>query len=196
MHARILDGLTAPAQAALGKDYVAPKLSQFEGVAWPLATQRPPHLLSRRFANWDALFEDAAKDVRDELRQHGPLPQRRWGERNTAAICHPLVRALPFAKRLLCMPADQLPGDTAIPLDGVYAGHLFCAGYGHRHDDRSAGYPDARWPAAISIGVNPTFEGGKRSDVGVRNGEHGKYVQTHADGQWNNNLLSLIECVG
>lgn len=52
---------------------------------------------------------------------------------------------------------------TAIPLDGVYAGHLFCAGYGHRHDDRSAGYPDARWPAAISIGVNPTFEGGKRT---------------------------------
>lgn len=52
---------------------------------------------------------------------------------------------------------------TAIPRDGVYAGYLNCAGYGLRHDDRSAGYPDSRWPAAISIGVNPTFEGGERT---------------------------------
>ena len=115
VHARILDGLTAPAQAALGKDYTAPKLSQFEGVAWPLVAQRPPHLLSRRFDSWDALFEDAANEVRGDLETHGPLAQRRWGERNTAAICHPLVRALPFAKSMLCMPADQLAGDTAMP---------------------------------------------------------------------------------
>ena len=115
VHARILDGLTAPAQAALGKDYVAPKLSQFEGVAWPLVAQRPPQLLSRRYADWDALFEDAAKEVRGELERHGPLAERNWGERNTAAICHPLARALPFAKRLLCMPADELAGDTAMP---------------------------------------------------------------------------------
>ena len=115
VHARILDGLTAPAQAALGKDYIAPKLSQFEGVVWPLVAQRPGHLLSRRYSDWDGLFEDAAKEVRADLEQHGPLAQRRWGERNTAAICHPLVRALPFAKRVLCMPADELAGDTAMP---------------------------------------------------------------------------------
>src|SRR5690606_25532919 len=115
VHARVLDGLTAPAQAALGEDYAAPRLSQFEGVAWPLVSQRPPHLLSLRFAGWDALFEDAAKEVRDELEQRGPLAKRSWGERNTAAICHPLVRALPLAKRLLCMPADELAGDTAMP---------------------------------------------------------------------------------
>lgn len=52
---------------------------------------------------------------------------------------------------------------TAVPRDGVYAGYLACAGYGSLHDDHSAGYPDARWPAAISIGVNPTFEGGERT---------------------------------
>ncbi len=39
---------------------------------------------------------------------------------------------------------------TAIPADGVYAGWLVCD---------SERYPDARWPAAISIGTNPTFEG-------------------------------------
>ncbi len=39
---------------------------------------------------------------------------------------------------------------TAIPADGVYAGWLVC------DSDR---YPAFRWPTAISIGTNPTFEG-------------------------------------
>ena len=40
-----------------------------------------------------------------------------------------------------------------------------------------------------------TQVGGKRADVAVReNGHGGKYVQTHADGYWNNNLLALDEC--
>ncbi|ROO83558.1 riboflavin kinase/FMN adenylyltransferase [Actinocorallia herbida] len=43
---------------------------------------------------------------------------------------------------------------TAIPADGVYAGFLVCD---------SERYPDARWPAAISIGTNPTFEGVART---------------------------------
>ncbi|GAA3237804.1 bifunctional riboflavin kinase/FAD synthetase [Actinocorallia longicatena] len=43
---------------------------------------------------------------------------------------------------------------TAIPADGVYAGFLVC------DSDR---YPGARWPAAISIGTNPTFEGVERT---------------------------------
>lgn len=39
-----------------------------------------------------------------------------------------------------------------------------------------------------------TQVGGKRAYLAVVNGPHGQYVQTHADGQWNNNLLSLPEC--
>jgi penicillin amidase len=113
---RIRDGLLAPAEAALGKDFVMPDLPQLEGVAWPMVTQRPDNLLSLQFANWDALFEDAAKHVHDDLATHGALAQRRWGERNTAAICHPLARALPsLFKRWLCMPADELPGDAYMP---------------------------------------------------------------------------------
>ena len=113
---RLLDGLTAPAQAALGKDYIAPDLPQFEGVAWPLVTQRPMNLLPRKYVSWDALFEDAAVEVRDALAKDGPLAQRTWGERNTAKICHPLSMALPgFAKRLLCMPFEQLDGDSNMP---------------------------------------------------------------------------------
>lgn len=129
--ARIRDGLLAPAQAALGKDFILPSLPQLEGVAWPMVTQRPDNLLPRRFADcanthaatlchgttgWDALLEDAAVQVRDELAKRGPLGQRRWGERNTAAICHPLAQALPSVfKHWLCMPSDELPGDTDMP---------------------------------------------------------------------------------
>lgn len=116
VHDRLLDGLTAPAQAALGDEFDMPNLSHFEGVAWPLVTQRPAHLLPRRFASWEALFEDAAREARDELKQHGPLQARTWGERNTAKICHPLSRAMPgFLKPSLCMPGDQLPGDSGMP---------------------------------------------------------------------------------
>ncbi|MBS0463969.1 MAG: penicillin acylase family protein [Proteobacteria bacterium] len=129
--ARIRDGLLAPAEVALGKDFLMPSLPQLEGVAWPLLMQRPDNLLPRRFADcanthavmlchgttgWDALLEDAAAQVRDELAKRGPLAQRRWGERNTAAICHPLAQALPsIFKRWLCMPPDELPGDTDMP---------------------------------------------------------------------------------
>ena len=116
VHARLLEGLTAPAQAALGDDFAMPDLPQFEGVAWPMVTQRPENLLPRRFDSWTALFEDAAMEVRGDLVRQGPLAQRTWGERNTARICHPLSMALPsFAKPLLCMPFDRLQGDGNMP---------------------------------------------------------------------------------
>ncbi|MBZ0087051.1 MAG: penicillin acylase family protein [Thermomonas sp.] len=116
VHKRIADGLTAPARAALGSDFVMPDLPQLEGVVWPLVTQRTQHLLPRRFASWDALFEDAAVAVRDALRPIGPLPLRTWGERNTAAICHPLAAAIPLVgKRWLCMPHQPLAGDDNMP---------------------------------------------------------------------------------
>jgi hypothetical protein len=36
---------------------------------------------------------------------------------------------------------------------------------------------------------------GRRADVGVvREGGKAPYLRTHADGQWNNNLLSLPQC--
>lgn len=113
---RILAGLTAPARQALGKDFTVPNPPQFEGVVWPLVTQRPDNLLPRGYASWDALFESAAKEVQGELRAIGPLAQRTWGERNTAAICHPLARAIPrVGRRWLCMPAEPLAGDGNMP---------------------------------------------------------------------------------
>jgi hypothetical protein len=39
-----------------------------------------------------------------------------------------------------------------------------------------------------------TLVNGNRATVGVVDGKNGKYVRTHADGKWNDNLLALREC--
>lgn len=51
--------------------------------------------------------------------------------------------------------------------------------------------------AAIEQGLHTfyTLVNGNRATVSVVNGEHSKYVRTHADGKWNDNLLALNECV-
>jgi len=112
----LTDALLAPARAPLGEDFLAPRLAQLEGVAWPMLQQRPANLLPPAYTNWDALLADAARRTEAELSAQRPLAHRSWGERNTAAICHPVARALPaFASRWLCMPADPLPGDRDMP---------------------------------------------------------------------------------
>jgi penicillin amidase len=116
VHDRIAAGLLAPAREALGEAVPMPAMPHLEGVAWPLVTQQPDHLLPARYRSWDELFEDAARALRDELADAGPLAERTWGERNTAAICHPLAAALPgLLRSRLCMPADPLPGDSHMP---------------------------------------------------------------------------------
>ncbi|WP_025877633.1 penicillin acylase family protein [Stenotrophomonas indicatrix] len=112
----LTDALLAPARAPLGGDFLAPRLAQLEGVAWPMLQQRPANLLPPAYTSWDALLADAARRTEAELSAQGPLAHRSWGERNNAAICHPVARALPaFASRWLCMPADPLPGDRDMP---------------------------------------------------------------------------------
>ncbi len=49
----------------------------------------------------------------------------------------------------------ESPPHTAIPADGVYAGWLSTLD--------EAGQETRRWPAAISIGTNPTFDGTKQT---------------------------------
>jgi penicillin amidase len=168
VHERIAEGLTAPAHAALGDAFDMPNFQQLEGVVRPLLEQRPAHLLSRKYASWDALLEDAAKEIRDELKARGPLSERTWGERNTAEICHPLAKAIPLVgKRLLCMPPDPLSGDGGMPrvvgpdfgasermvvspgreaegithMPGGQSGHLLSPFWGAGHDDWVHGRP-------------------------------------------------------
>jgi riboflavin kinase / FMN adenylyltransferase len=49
----------------------------------------------------------------------------------------------------------ESPPHTAIPADGIYAGWLSALD--------EAGHETSRWPAAISIGTNPTFNGQQRT---------------------------------
>ncbi|MCK9870448.1 bifunctional riboflavin kinase/FAD synthetase [Nocardiopsis dassonvillei] len=68
-----------------------------------------------------------------------------------------VVHGAARGRELLGFPTanmDLLP-DTAVPGDGVYAGWL----------DRTVEVPgeESRWPAAISVGTNPTFDGAERT---------------------------------
>ncbi|HEX4811789.1 MAG TPA: bifunctional riboflavin kinase/FAD synthetase [Nonomuraea sp.] len=53
----------------------------------------------------------------------------------------------------------ETPPHTAIPADGVYAGWLQCVPVANL----PTLYEGERWPAAISVGTNPTFEGVPRT---------------------------------
>jgi penicillin amidase len=93
--------------------------NQFEGPLWALVSEQPPHLLSQNFNSWHALLLEAVeRNIADlERNQQGGLQQRSWGERNTAAIRHPLSKSIAggvFA-RWLDMPRDPLNGDSNMP---------------------------------------------------------------------------------
>ncbi|MCD0453617.1 bifunctional riboflavin kinase/FAD synthetase [Actinocorallia sp. API 0066] len=91
-----------------------------------------------RAALADGRVEDAAHELGRPHRVEGVVVRG-----------HQRGRALGFPTANV----ESLP-HTAIPADGVYAGFLVCD---------SERYPGARWPAAISIGTNPTFEGVART---------------------------------
>ncbi|MBO0805172.1 MAG: bifunctional riboflavin kinase/FAD synthetase [Nocardiopsaceae bacterium] len=68
--------------------------------------------------------------------------------------------------RALGFPTANLhvPPHTAIPADGVYAGWLArLDGDGSGLGGDGGGHDAERWPAAISIGTNPTFGEGERT---------------------------------
>ncbi|GAA4237051.1 riboflavin kinase/FMN adenylyltransferase [Streptosporangium album] len=71
-----------------------------------------------------------------------------------------VVRGYQRGRRLGFPTANVEPPDfTAIPADGVYAGWL----QGISTGNLPAVYGGERWPAAISVGTNPTFEGVPRT---------------------------------
>ena len=172
-------GLLAPARAALGDEFVEPRLPQVEGVLWPLVTERPIHLLPPPHASWEDLLRGVARELAQELaRPDGTLADRSWGERNTASICHPLAGALPLlGPRWLCMPAEPLPGDSNLPrvqgpsfgasqrmvvapgresagiihMPGGQSGHPLSPSWGAGHDDWVQGRPTPFLPGATQF---------------------------------------------
>jgi len=90
-------------------------VNQSEGSLWQLVTAKPPHLLDPKHKSWDEELLAAADAVIARYANRGPLAERTWGERNMAAIDHPLSDALPFVGHRLSMPPRPLPGDDDMP---------------------------------------------------------------------------------
>ncbi|HET6603376.1 MAG TPA: penicillin acylase family protein [Xanthomonadaceae bacterium] len=116
VHEVVLDALAAGAREALPEGAL-PRLPQAEGPVWAIVQQRPAALLPADAADWDTVLLTAARRVVDDLgAQPGGLAARTWGERNTAAIAHPLSAALPaWLSAALDMPREPLPGDANMP---------------------------------------------------------------------------------
>ena len=89
---------------------------QYEGPLWRLLSQRPPHLLDPRYADWSALLLAAADAVRAQLTADGrSLAAHTWGDYNRVRIQHPFSRTLSWLSGWLDMPARALPGDLHMP---------------------------------------------------------------------------------
>jgi len=164
----VLDGFSAAVRSRF-PDFAAPKLTQIEHVVWKLLNERPAHLLPPPHADWDALLIACADRAGLALdAQPGGIGARRWGERNTARIQHPLARALPaLLGRWLDMTQEELPGDSNMPrvqgpsfgaserfavapgdeshgyfmMSGGQSGHPLSPYYGSGHADWAAGTP-------------------------------------------------------
>jgi penicillin amidase len=112
---RALAPLLAPARR-LDAGLEPAALPQAEGLLWRLVIERPPHLLAPSEGSWERLFLAALDDALEELPGRAlDLDARTWGERNTAAIRHPLSGAVPGLGWLLDLPAEPLAGDTHMP---------------------------------------------------------------------------------
>ncbi|MEW6025432.1 MAG: penicillin acylase family protein [Pseudomonadota bacterium] len=88
---------------------------------WPavlvrLLDTQPSGWLPAGRQSWRELQLAAVDRVIADLDKEGlPLAKSTWGQRNTAAITHPIALAAPALAGWLGMPPDQLPGDAHMP---------------------------------------------------------------------------------
>jgi len=102
-------------------------MGRFDGDAaaasrrWPavvarLLDEQPAGWLPKQYPDWKALQLAAIDRAIANLSRDGkPLATHTWGERNTAAIAHPIAGSLGPLRKWLSVPADQLPGDSNMP---------------------------------------------------------------------------------
>ncbi|MEO1203812.1 MAG: penicillin acylase family protein, partial [Pseudomonadota bacterium] len=191
---RVFYGLMGPVREHYGREVDALIANQFEGPLWQLVNERPAHLLSGEYADWDALLVSAASAHIDWLKENypGPLSERTWGEYQTAAIRHPLTLAVPALSDWLNMPRDQLSGDDNMPraqspgfgaserftvspgdeANGILhmptgqSGHPMSAFYRAGHEDWVAGRPSPFLPGPAEFTLTLMPAGGTLDDPG------------------------------
>ncbi|VAW83568.1 Penicillin acylase II [hydrothermal vent metagenome] len=117
VRARVFEMLMSPVKERYGSDVKLSISRQFEAPLWDLLNEQPLHLLTPTYESWPGLMLAAVDQNIAYFAEtyNSPLADRSWGERNTAAIRHPLSRALPFLSGWLDMPADQMSGDSNMP---------------------------------------------------------------------------------
>ncbi len=88
-----------------------------ERPVWALLKNRPPHLLSPRFASYDDLLLTAAGDVVRELRAktHGDLHRATWGDLVNGPVRHILSGSLPGLSSWLDAKMDGCGGGEDLP---------------------------------------------------------------------------------
>ncbi len=118
VQSRFFQALTSAVRDRYGEDVPLRISRQFEGPLWSAIEQRPAHLLPAEFQSWNEFLLAAVQQNIDYFNENfeGPLSARTWGEANTAAIGHPLSRAVPRLSPYLDMPRDPLHGDVHMPL--------------------------------------------------------------------------------
>ena len=113
----LLYGGANEAMAALDpKATLAVATTRWPAVVARLLDEQPAGWLPPGHANWQALQLAAVDRVIAELGADGrALAEATWGERNTAAIAHPIAPAAPLLRSLLAAPPDRLAGDGHMP---------------------------------------------------------------------------------
>jgi penicillin amidase len=88
-----------------------------ERPVWVLLEQRPPHLLSPRFASYDELLLTALNEVVTLLRaaNAGDLSRATWGQYSNRPIHHPFSESVPALSRWLDLSPDGSGGGEDMP---------------------------------------------------------------------------------
>jgi len=116
----VFDGLTGPVHEedpgfSLDEGFRYGIGRQFEGPAWALLTDRPPHMLHPAFAAWNDLLLAAVDRAAAIVAGQGALEDEPWGQANLASIRHPMSPILGPLATWLDMPIQPLNGATHMP---------------------------------------------------------------------------------
>ena len=89
----------------------------YEDAVWTLVNEKPAHLLTPEFKDWNGLLLAAADDVVSAIdKEHSALSRATWGRRNILQMLHPFSYSFPrFLIGWLNAPAVPLPGDSDMP---------------------------------------------------------------------------------